>query len=89
MIFEIIKNKIKYLNNFNNSKIFLEIFGTNKPYRLNLFYKTWQRVSSLKLIQHCGVMKPFGRHALLSRGWGSQDKRKVEPIPTLVGTDRD
>src|ERR1700733_1598317 len=22
----------------------------------------------------------FGRHALLSRGWGSQDKRSIEPV---------
>jgi hypothetical protein len=29
--------------------------------------------------QYCGVMK-FGRHALLSRGWGSQDKHRIMPL---------
>ena len=31
---------------------------------------------------HCGVMKlrKHGRHALLSRGWGKQDKRSIEPF---------
>jgi hypothetical protein len=28
---------------------------------------------------YCGVMK-FGRHALLSRGWGLQDKRSIMPV---------
>ena len=31
---------------------------------------------------NCGVMKlrKHGRHALLSRGWGKQDKRSIEPF---------
>jgi hypothetical protein len=30
----------------------------------------------------------FGRHALSSRGWGSQDKRSIEPTLPLVRPTR-
>lgn len=30
----------------------------------------------------------FGRHALSSRGWGSQDKRSIEPTLLLVRPTR-
>jgi hypothetical protein len=29
----------------------------------------------------------FGRHALLSRGWGARDKHSVMPDPTKIGSD--
>ncbi|OQY92450.1 MAG: hypothetical protein B6D37_14250 [Sphingobacteriales bacterium UTBCD1] len=63
-----------------NYKIFIELFGIKSANPLNLFYNTDKTSGKFfKIIQNCGVMKPFGRHALLSRGWGSQDKQKVEP----------
>lgn len=37
-------------------------------------------VQNKQVLIHCGVMKFFGRHALSSRGWGSQDKRSIEPL---------
>jgi hypothetical protein len=73
--------KYKYLNNIESFKIFIEIFVTN---------------GADVLILHCNRSlnnilwgdEIFGRHTLSSRGWGSQDKRSIEPTLLLVRPTR-
>ena len=59
------------------------------PWRFDSFSYS-EKCSNLRVAlffqsPHCGVMK-FGRHAPLSRGWGSQDKHCITPI--LLQQDR-
>jgi len=60
------------LNKIESFKIFIELYTMYRPFVLTLHCNR-----SLNNILWSDEI--FGRHALLSRGWRSQDKQKVEP----------
>jgi hypothetical protein len=75
MIVLIIFNKYSnYLNIIKYFKIFISGYAIVWSICLNIAMSMAD-----KYWQYCGVMK-FGRHALLSRGWGSQDKHRIMPV---------
>ena len=75
MIVLIIFNKYSYyLNIIKYFKIFISGYATYWGICLNIAMSMAQKAGP-----YCGVMK-FGRHALLSRGWGSQDKHRIMPL---------
>jgi hypothetical protein len=72
----------KLLNIVYKFKIYVEIYLLNQYCWLILHQQTTSSLNTL------WGDETFGRHALSSRGWGSQDKQSVEPTLLLVRPTR-